>query len=142
RANAQLLDGSETTSERDEIRQDILDTVDRLERWVSALVSYLHPLQPRRRLVQATTVMASALHMLGSRMADNGLHCERMPWDEQARIEADPDLLEQALYGLLNNALEASPTGSTIVVGVSRQGGSVRLSIRDEGGGIRFKPEP
>ncbi|MEX2482025.1 MAG: HAMP domain-containing sensor histidine kinase [Gammaproteobacteria bacterium] len=142
RANAQLLDGSEGTAERDEIRQDILDTVDRLERWVSALVSYLHPLQPRRRVVEATTVMASALHMLGSRMADNGLRCERMPWDEQARVEADPDLLEQALYGLLNNAVEASTSGSTIVVGVTRQGGSVRFSIRDEGGGIRFKPEP
>ncbi|MEQ8662155.1 MAG: histidine kinase dimerization/phospho-acceptor domain-containing protein, partial [Gammaproteobacteria bacterium] len=41
RANAQLLDGSESDAERAEIRQDVIDTVDRLERWVAALVSYL-----------------------------------------------------------------------------------------------------
>ena len=142
RANAQLLEGSESAAERDEIRQDIIETVDRLGRWVSALVSYLHPLQPRRRLVAATAVMSSAVSLLELRMADAEIRCDREPWDEQALIEADADLLEQALYGLLNNAVEASKTGARIVVGVNRAAGKVQLSIRDEGGGLPFEPEP
>jgi len=142
RANAQLLDGDESEAERDEIRQDIIDTVDRLGRWVSSLVSYLHPLQPRRRPVAATAVMNAAVGLLELRMADAGMRCVREPWDDQALLEADPDLLEQALYGLLNNAVEASKSGATITIGVDSTDGHVQLSIRDEAGGLPFEPEP
>jgi len=142
RANAQLLDGSESEAERDEIRQDVIDTVDRLERWVSALVSYLHPLQPRRRTVAAAAVVASTLKLLEARMAGYDVTCVRDPWDETVLIEADPDLLEQAFYGLLNNAVEASSRGATVRVGVAREGAMVRLSVSDDAGGIPFRPEP
>ncbi|MFT7461387.1 MAG: methyl-accepting chemotaxis protein, partial [Planctomycetota bacterium] len=44
RATAQLLDDVEDSEELKESKQAIMDTIDRLGRWVSALVSYLHPL--------------------------------------------------------------------------------------------------
>lgn len=142
RANAQLLDGSESAAERREVRDDIIETVDRLGRWVSALVSYLHPLEPRRRRVRAATVIESALHLLEPRMAEQGISLVRGPWDEEAAIDADRDLLEQAVYGLLNNAIEASPAGAELAVGVRREGTTVLLTLRDEAGGIPFDPEP
>lgn len=142
RANAQLLDGSESASERAEMRDDIIETVDRLGRWVSALVSYLHPLQPQRRRIAASAVMDSALRLLEPRIAASDIALVRAPWDTQALIDADPDLLEQALYGLLNNAVEASSAGGRLEVGVTAAEARVRLRIRDEAGGIPFEPEP
>ncbi|MEE9551620.1 MAG: histidine kinase dimerization/phospho-acceptor domain-containing protein, partial [Gammaproteobacteria bacterium] len=50
RATAQVLDDVEDAEELKECRQAILDTIDRLGRWVNALVSYLHPLKPNYRL--------------------------------------------------------------------------------------------
>ncbi|MGE0485796.1 MAG: ATP-binding protein [Gammaproteobacteria bacterium] len=142
RANAQLLDGSESAQERAEMREDIIETVDRLGRWVSALVSYLHPLQPQRRRVSASAVLDSALHLLEPRIAASDIVLVREPWASGATIDADADLLEQALYGLLNNAVEASPAGAELAVGVREADDRVILSIRDQAGGIPFEPEP
>ncbi|MGR8920553.1 MAG: ATP-binding protein [Gammaproteobacteria bacterium] len=142
RANAQLLDGSESVEEIGEIRAAILDTVDRLERWVSALVSYLHPLEPRRVPVAATAVLEAALSLLEGRLEEAGVSCRRGQWDAAGVIDADPDLLEQALYGLLNNAVEASARGAVIEVAVIGADGAVRIEIRDQAGGIPFQPEP
>ncbi len=142
RANAQLLDGSENTEEIAETRQAIIDTVDRLERWVTALVSYLHPLVPRRRTVTAAQLLNAALELLAVRAEEAAVTCARGAWDEEVEIDADPDLIEQALYGLLNNAIEASPRGSAIHCAVERRGAEVALSITDEGGGLPFQPEP
>ena len=142
RANAQLLDGSESAAELGEIRAAIIDTVDRLGRWVTALVSYLHPLKPRRQTLCAAELLAAVERLLSARMAEQGVRCEHGRWDEAATIEADRDLMEQALYGLINNAVEASPAGATLRLSVWRQDDEVRMVIRDAGGGIPFRPEP
>lgn len=142
RANAQLLDGSGSAEETGEIRQAIMDTVDRLGRWVTALVSYLHPLSPARREVVATDLVDSAATLLAPRLEATGITLRREPWDTAAMMDTDPDLLEQALYGLLNNALEASAAGAAITIGVAREAAHVRLTMIDSAGGIPFQPEP
>jgi signal transduction histidine kinase len=40
------------------------------------------------------------------------------------------------LDNLIENALEATPSGSTVTVAVDRDGDSVRLEVRDEGPGL------
>ncbi len=142
RANAQLLDGSESAAELGEIRAAIIDTVDRLGRWVTALVSYLHPLKPRRQPLFACELLVAVERLLAAHMLERGVHCTHAHWDEQARINADRDLMEQALYGLLNNAVEASKRGANLWLAVEQHEGEVLLTIRDEAGGIPFQPEP
>lgn len=142
RANAQLLDDSDTVAERREIRQAVIETVDRLGRWVTALVSYLHPLNPQLRPVRATELFEAALMLLAPRLTQLGVGCERLHWDEEAYIEADRDLMEQALYGLLLNAAEASSAGSIVTIAIERDGEQIRMQIGDSAGGIPFKPEP
>ena len=44
----------------------IIDTVDRLGRWVTALVSYLHPLKPRPQVLKATELLAAVERRLGA----------------------------------------------------------------------------
>ena len=142
RANAQLLDGSESAAELGDIRAAIIDTVDRLGRWVTALVSYLHPLKPHRQPLRACELMAAVERLLAAHVIERGLHCAHGPWDEQATIDADRDLMEQALYGLLNNAIEASPAGATLWLAVEQHDDEVQIKICDEAGGIPFRPEP
>lgn len=144
RATAQVLDGSESTQELQESKQAILDTIDRLGRWVNALVSYLHPLKPRLRQVMATALFDGALAPLKAKIEDKQLTVERQHWDNDRMVAADPDLMEQALYGLIANAIEASPENSTLTLGIEPLDADnrVRLRILDSGPGLPFDPKP
>ena len=50
--------------------------------------------------------------------------------------------MEQALYAVLSNALDASPQGATITLSVTITGDRVVLGVEDSGGGIPFTPQP
>lgn len=143
RATAQVLDGSESAEELRESKQAILNTIDRLGRWVSALVSYLHPLEPQYRRVRVTDLFNGALAPLEPKIEEKQIQVER-DWEQDRELSADPDLMEQALYSLLNNALDATPAGGILRLAIEAEdaAGRVRLYIRDSGPGMPFCPQP
>jgi signal transduction histidine kinase len=57
-------------------------------------------------------------------------------------IQADPDLLQQALHELLENAVRFTPSGGRIVVTVQQRGGDVEFIVRDNGSGIAAELQP
>jgi signal transduction histidine kinase len=142
RANAQMLEHADSPAETMETGQAIIEAVDRLGRWVSALVSYLHPLQPRLQTHRAVELWDSILELLKPRLQEKGIKIVREPWDEHATVEVDSDLMEQALYGLLANSVEASPAGGMITITVAHTGDSLVMTLLDQGGGIPFIPNP
>lgn len=141
RAAAQLLEEPTDAAELAETRSAIIDTVDRLERWVSALLAYLHPLKLNTRRVALTAVVEGALAPLQSKLTLKNIQVQKPVW-VTAQVEVDADLLEQALYGLLNNAVDASPPGSELILMVDRRADEVVLSIDDDGPGMPFDPQP
>ena len=142
RANAQLLEHADDVSEARETARDIVDTVDRLGRWITALVSYLHPLKPRLASVRATALFDAVCGLLRGRLEERGIDLRREPWDESLEVAVDADLMEQALYGLLSNAIEASPRGAPLRIGVRATATHTVLDIQDLAGGIPFLPDP
>jgi two-component system, OmpR family, sensor histidine kinase KdpD len=52
------------------------------------------------------------------------------------KVKADPVLLEQVLFNILDNAAKYAPEGTTIEIGAWQDFGRVTLQIRDEGPGI------
>jgi signal transduction histidine kinase len=142
RASAQVLEHVDDPAESREIANEIVATVDRLGRWVSALVSYLHPLKPRLTVMPAARVFAAVLDLIAPRAREREVRLERRPWQEGAWVAVDSDLMEQALYGLLGNALEASAKGAVLRAGLRASDTQVIFEIEDEAGGIPFIPEP
>jgi signal transduction histidine kinase len=51
-------------------------------------------------------------------------------------IEADPDLLEEVLRNLYENAVKYAPLGGNITTTAHRDGGSISILVSDEGVGI------
>lgn len=142
RATAQLIEDGEDVKALRNIRTAIIESVDRLERWVSALLSYLHPLKPYARPVHLNAVVDGAVEPLKGKLDAKDIELVRENWDMECGLRADPDLLEQALHGLLNNAIDASPAGASIVLRLSREADAVGLTIDDQGPGIPFEPNP
>jgi two-component system sensor histidine kinase KdpD len=57
--------------------------------------------------------------------------------DDDVRVRADPDLLEQALFNVLDNAVKYAPDGSLARVSAAPESrGGVAISVADEGIGI------
>ena len=142
RATAQMMDETWTGEDLAESRQAIIDTVDRLERWVTSLLHYLVPLEPRRRECRFGDMVDGALAPLGPKIARKTLRVEREDWGRDISLHADPDLMEQAIHALLSNAVEASPRSGRIRLGLARREGAVEFRIDDEGPGISFEPNP
>ena len=141
RATVQVLDDG---ADRDEIRESkltIIETIDRLGRWVNALVSYLHPLKPNFRTASASALVEGALTVLKPKLEEKQLHIRREDWDRDRELKVDPDLMEQALAGLLANAFDASPQAGTVTIRFAKSGDRFELHIRDTGPGLPFIPD-
>ena len=141
RALAQIMDDPQDSDELQETRTAIIATIDRLERWVSALLSYLHPLRPHPRMIDLTTVIDGALEPLITKIDARQIDVQRV-YDATAQVAIDVDLFEQALYGLLNNAVDASPERARLSLSLHADESMVTLCIDDEGTGIPFDPQP
>ena len=51
-------------------------------------------------------------------------------------VDSDRDRLMEVVVNLLSNALKFSPPGAPVEVSAAKQGGWVRVSVRDHGPGI------
>ncbi len=140
RASVQMLDETDSAREIADTKTAVIETVDRLGRWVNALVTYLHPLQPRLVEADLGEVLAATLHLLQSRLRQKKITVERN-WRAQLPVRVDVDLMEQALYGLLSNAVDASPIQGKIIVEARRSEREIELNIIDQGPGMPFSPE-
>ncbi len=141
RATAQVLEDVEDKEELHESRQAILETIDRLGRWVNALVSYLHPLKPNKRRMRVTELLSSPVEVLKPRLEEKQIELKKIDWNENVHVDVDPDLMEQALYGLMANAVDASDRGATLSISFHTDLDHVVISLLDSGGGLPFQPE-
>ena len=141
RATAQLIENARDPDELKEFKQAIIDTTDRLGRWVSALVSYLHPLKPIFTKVKAGRLVDAALVLLKTRMEEKNMTVDRQGWVHDELLHVDPDLMEQALYGLLVNAVDASPGESVLTVSLVNKQDNFEIHILDRGPGLPFEPK-
>jgi signal transduction histidine kinase len=142
RAAAQMLDEHASPDDVREGRNAIIATIDRLGRWVNALVSYLHPLKPGMRPTRLASMLEAALAANQARIAEKGLDVRREQWPAGLTVYADPDLMEQALAGLVANAVDASPAGASLRLRVDMEGAVPVLRIADQGPGMPFLPQP
>ena len=142
RATAQLLKHAENQEEIDESSHIIMDTTDRLGRWVSSLVSYLHPLKPILVYENAPDLVDSALRLLNSKIEEKKIDVIKQGWEITQLLSVDTDLVEQAFYCLLANAVDASPKSGTIKLSLTKTNEHIKFRFLDSGPGLPFEPKP
>lgn len=141
RATAQVADDSDLDEETHESLQGIISTVDRLERWTSGLLAYLHPLKTQLAPTSLQQVVAGALSPLELKSKEKNIRVELGDHEDSIPCVVDANLLEQALYNLLLNALEASPVGGVIRLNYTLDNEYISLHITDQGAGMSFVPD-
>lgn len=136
RGLAQMISKQEGASE--EVRQKsrgIVDEADRVTAQVNDFINYSRPREVRRANVPLNSAVAEVVRALGHDLEDKTIKmtvAENLPV-----IEADEQLLRQALFNLLLNATQAVERGGEISVVASRNGAAdATLEIRDNGPGV------
>ena len=61
------------------------------------------------------------------RINDGMIDIDGLTMDEKVLVYADPDLIHQVAYNLLDNAIKFTPAGGTIRFGVEKLGPEVNL---------------
>ena len=142
RATAQVADSPELDDETREALTGIIDAVDRLERWTGAMLAYLHPLKPQPVACSLQSIIQGALTPLQQKLREKAMLVDLPSLDKNDTVTLDEHLLEQVLYNLLMNAIDASTTGTKISIACEMSADRVAIHIADRGAGMPFKPDP
>ncbi|MCU7859310.1 MAG: HAMP domain-containing protein [Candidatus Thiodiazotropha sp. (ex Lucinoma kastoroae)] len=140
RAVAQAADSEDSLEEQIETKQSIISTVDRLERWTTSLLDYLNPFKPQLVVINADDFLKELVVMADTQAELKEIELVYQRYTGLA-FKADQNLLEQALHGLLINAIEAGPVGSKVFISVLDNERSTSILIEDQGPGMAYTPD-
>ncbi|HET9598917.1 MAG TPA: HAMP domain-containing sensor histidine kinase [Anaeromyxobacteraceae bacterium] len=108
--------------------------VARMQEIIREYLSFTRPIEELRpERVDLGPLVAEVLAVLSARAERAGV---REACHGDAPVTADPRRLKEALLNLVANAIEATPPGGAVEVGVERDDGRARIVIRDTGRGM------
>jgi signal transduction histidine kinase len=93
-----------------------------------------------RRVVELDTLVLEALNQM--RVLARDRLSLRLGEIDQVLVCGDRDRLKQVLVNLIGNAVNYTPAGGEVVVGVGKVGQQARLTVSDNGPGIPVEDQP
>ena len=108
----------------------------RLEGLIEEFLRYARPSEPQRREVDIVDVLDRVVSLIGREAADRGVSIDvaRTP---VSRISVDPEQMVQVFVNIILNALQVSPSGGHVRIGIAASDGMLAVDVGDEGPGIR-----
>lgn len=139
-AATSLYDYDETLkpAQRLDLVQTIQEEAERLNRFVQNLLDMTRissgALRPKADWVDLSDVVGAAAERARRILRRHRLRLDLEPG--LPLLRADPVLLEQVFFNLIDNARKYSPDGTTVTVWARRRGGQVVAEVCDRGRGI------
>ncbi len=113
----------------------IVDEADKVTVQLNEFINYSRPREVRRTVLALSSAVSEVVHALGYDIEEKRVQVEIK--GEPFSIEADEQLLRQALFNLLFNAIQAVDVGGVIQIVLTREHASeATLEIRDNGPGV------
>ena len=136
RGLAQMI--SKQPDANEEIRgklRNIINEADRVAAQLNEFINYSRPRELRRVPTQLHSVVAEVVQALNYDIEEKKVTIEQQT--ERLVVEADEQLLRQALFNLVLNAIQAVPEGGRILIrGAKVNGSAAVLEISDNGPGV------
>lgn len=120
-----------------------IQEVDRLDCIVARLLAFGRPALNDRHVQDLMPLLDQATRMVREQSGRKNVRIEVEPKPDTA-IMADVDgpQIQQVVINLLLNAIDASPTGGVVRVGVHREEGETCITVSDQGSGIPEEARP
>ena len=120
--------------------EDIIQCVDKMEEWIARLLGFARPLSLEAEMCHITDLAAEAVQIVHRMATDKGVQLKTAITPAIPVIMGDPSLLEQAMYLIVSNAIEATPKGGSVTLSVALDGLNpperVVIAVEDTGHGI------
>ncbi|MEN6615266.1 MAG: ATP-binding protein [Syntrophorhabdus sp.] len=138
--NIQILLKKMEFKGNDKRRMDIMtEEISRLERILTEMLDFAKPLRLDLKPVSLRTVIASCLEMMTVRFQEKRIEVRRKFSRSTPAITVDRDKIEQAIFNVLQNCIDAVPEGGHIALRTRYLPNSerqVQIDIDDNGPGI------
>lgn len=110
--------------------------VERIDKLVSEFLRFARPPKLSKVPSSVNELVESVITLVDQRAATGSIAIERKLTSKLAPIEIDPEQIMQVLLNLAINALDAMPSGGTVVFRTYESEGAVTVEIEDTGMGI------
>ncbi|HEX3625479.1 MAG TPA: ATP-binding protein [Verrucomicrobiae bacterium] len=135
RGMAQMISKSDGSPDLKEKSRAIVDETDKVTAQLNEFINYSRPREVRRARVDLNAVVAEVVRALGYDIEEKKIRVETKK--DPLFIEADEQLLRQALFNLLLNAIQAVGENGQIQFAARKENASgAELEIRDNGSGV------
>jgi signal transduction histidine kinase len=126
---------SDTPPEVQKKSRAILDETDKVTAQLNEFINYSRPREVRRSVLQLGSVVNEVVRALNYDLEEKKIALQVK--GDQLNIEADEQLLRQALFNLILNAVQAADgAGEIEVIAEKRNASEAQLDIRDNGPGV------
>jgi signal transduction histidine kinase len=112
----------------------IVDESDRVTAQLNEFINYSRPREVRRSAVALGAVVGEVVRALSGDIEEKRIRLQTAK--TQLTVEADEQMLRQALFNLLLNATQAVAAGGEIQIVAARDGSEATLEIGDNGPGV------
>jgi signal transduction histidine kinase len=136
RGMAQMISRREDASPEVRARsRDIIDETDRITAQLNEFINYSRPREVRRAATRLNAVVGEVVRALNYDLEEKKIQLQTLV--DPLTIEADEQLLRQALFNLVLNAIQAVPAGGEIRIRSGRANGSqAYVEVADNGPGV------
>jgi signal transduction histidine kinase len=115
--------------------REIIDETDRVTSQLNEFINYSRPREVRRVSVSINALAAEVVRALNYDLDEKKVHLNVVA--EPLSIQADEQLLRQALFNLVINAIQAVPANGEIWIRAGRRpGAEAFLEVADNGPGV------
>ncbi len=127
------LDGA--TAESKDYAELMKSEIDRLNRHVSGLLQFARPREPQVVSVDLDGLISKTVALMEADFSKHALNFHYR-CNTDITLEADPDMLLQVLMNLLQNSVNATPTGGEVSLSAFADRHHIRIMISDNGSGM------
>ena len=139
RASAQVaLDARSDEALLERYLRAIMTEADRLGRWLTALLDSVRPFEPRPGTVDVNGLVVTVIDLLEARAREHDVTVLTTLAPHLPALQGDEVHLQQALLGIVENAVEAVDRRGRVEVATARIDipPGIRIAVLDDGAGI------
>jgi signal transduction histidine kinase len=130
-----LASGIDSPDERRHA-EAVVEECDRVTARINQFFAFAKPCTPARTTVEPDAIVDELATLLEPDLEAKDVKLQRTSTSRGRSIEADPELLRQVLFNLLQNAIQFAPEHGEVDVGVSLHNGAGRIEVADRGPGV------
>ncbi len=135
RSSAELIPGADAEAAQSSA-EDIIAESDRLEAWVRDLLAFSRPLEAAPAPVDVSSLVARCADDFERDAERRAIHLDTEVVAGLPAVRGDALMVGQVLHSLVANAMEAVGQAGHVRVLAAHDGGSVRITVEDDGPGM------